>query len=174
MAEIKSTLNIIMEKTKDLTMTEAEREQLLREEWAGKIKGWVQNYQDNLINLETLRSELRKEGKERYFELQKILKKEILNRIEPDTDNCNLFKILENVLDIRREPLESAINRFQEEVALERTSKLESLKSQLSQMGISGSAVIPNLNNDTQWNRYYQERKNDFRKEVMCHRSFSN
>jgi hypothetical protein len=168
MAEIKSTLDIIMEKTKGMTMTEAERAQLRREEWAGKIKGWVQKYLDNLINLETLRSELKKEGKERYFELQKILKREILNRIEPDTDNSDLFKVLEDVLDIRRESPERAINRFQEEVALERASKLESLKSRLSQMGISGSAVIPNLNNNTQWNRYYQERKNDFRKEVMC------
>ena len=174
MAEIKSTLDIIMEKTKGMTMTEAERVQLRRKEWAGKIKGWVQKYLDNLINLETLRSELKKEGKERYFELQKILKNEILNRIEPDTDNSDLFKVLEDVLDIRREPFERAVNRFQEEVALERAGKLESLKFQLSQIGISGSAVIPNLNNDTQWNRCYQKKKSDFKKKIGCQQSFSN
>mgnify|MGYP001055605615 CR=1 FL=1 len=41
MAEIKSRLAIIMKKTKKLT--KAKKDQLHREDWAGKIKGWAQN-----------------------------------------------------------------------------------------------------------------------------------
>ena len=94
MAEIKSTLDIIMEKTKNLTMTEEEKEELHRTELAEKAKGWVQKYMDNLIKQEKLKSELKKEGKDKYSELQEILKNELLERLQPDGDNVRIFQLI--------------------------------------------------------------------------------
>lgn len=162
MGEIKSTMDIIMERTKGLTMTEAEKQELRHKELAGKIKGWVQKYLDDLVKLETLESELKKEP-----ELQEVLQKELQGRLEPDDDNAKMFQLIKGLLGIKKDPFVKIINKFQEEAARERSKRLEYMKKQLTKKRIFGSAVIPNLNHDTEWNAYYQKAKDDFKKEVM-------
>ena len=161
MGEIKSTLDIIMEKTKGLTMTEAEKEELRHKELAGKIKGWVQKYLDDLINLETLKSELKKES-----DIRKILKKELLERLELDGDNEKMFQLIKELLGIKKDPFVIIISNFQKEVARESSKRLDTMKKQLTKKRIFGSAVIPNLNHDTEWNAYYQRVNDDFKKEM--------
>jgi len=167
MAEIKSTLDIIMEKTKKLTMTEEEKEELRRTELAEKAKGWVQKYMDNLIKQEKLKSELNKEGKDKYSELQEILKNELLERLQPDGDNVKIFQLIKGILDIKKDPFVKIISEFQKEAARERSKRLEYMKKHLTKKSFFGSAVIPNLGHDTEWNAYYQKIKDDFKKEVM-------
>ena len=41
MAEIKSTMDLIMERTKNLTMTDEEKKKLQLDELRGKVRGWV-------------------------------------------------------------------------------------------------------------------------------------
>lgn len=161
MGEIKSTLDIIMEKTKGLTMTEAEKEELRHKELAGKIKGWVQKYLDDLINLETLKSELKKES-----DIRKILKKELLERLELDGDNEKMLQLIKELLGIKKDPFVIIISNFQKEVARESSKRLDTMKKQLTKKRIFGSAVIPNLNHDTEWNAYYQRVNDDFKKEM--------
>ena len=52
MGEIKSTLDIIMEKTKGLTMSEEERTSFKEKELTGKVKGLVQKYINGFLRLE--------------------------------------------------------------------------------------------------------------------------
>ena len=162
MGEIRSTLDIIMERTKGLTLTEEEQEDLRHKELAGKIKGWVQKYLDDLVNLETLKLELKKEA-----ELQEILKRELQGRLEPDGNNVKIFQLIKGLLGIKKDPFVKIINKFQEEATRERSKRLEYMKKQLTKGRIFGSAVIPNLGHDTEWNAYYQKIKDDFKKEVM-------
>ena len=51
MAEIKSTLDLVLERTKNLTLTEEEKKSLQRKELEGKIRGWGQKYLDGLMRL---------------------------------------------------------------------------------------------------------------------------
>ena len=162
MAEIKSTLDIIMEKTKNLTMTEKEKEELRRKEISGKIKGWVQKYLDDLVNLETLEAKLKKETG-----LQEILKRELQGRLEPDGDNAKIFQLIKGLLGIKKDLFVKIINKFQEDADSERSKRLEYMKKHLTKKSFFGSAVIPNLGHDTEWNAYYQKIKDDFKKEVM-------
>ena len=157
MAEIKSTLDIIMEKTKNLTMTEEEKEELHRTELAEKAKGWVQKYMANLIKQEKLKSELKKEGKDKYSELQEILKNELLERLEPDGDNVKIFQLIKGILDIKKDPFVKIINEFQKEVASEKSKSLENMKKLLMKRRVFGSAVIPNPALDESWGTHYQE-----------------
>ncbi|MBE9547062.1 MAG: hypothetical protein IMF10_06170 [Proteobacteria bacterium] len=161
MGEIKSTLDIIMERTKGLALTEEEKEEIRHKELAGKIKGWVQKYLDDLVNLETLKSELKKEPG-----LQEVLQKELQGRLEPDDDNAKIFQLIKELLGIKKDIFVKLINKFQEEAARERSKRLEYMKKQLTKRRIFGSAVIPNLGHDTEWNAYYQKIKDDFKKEV--------
>ena len=78
MAEIKSTLDIIMERTKNLTMTDEEKASFRRKEAEGKVKGWIQKYQDGAIGLDKLKSDFKKEQAE-YPEALHILKSQLLD-----------------------------------------------------------------------------------------------
>jgi hypothetical protein len=41
MGEIRSTLDIIMEKTRDLSLSPEEKRRLKGQEWLGRARGWV-------------------------------------------------------------------------------------------------------------------------------------
>jgi len=166
MAEIKSTLDIIMEKTKNLTMTEEEKEELRRTELAEKAKGWVQKYMDNLINQEKLKSELKKEGKDKYSELREILKKELLERLQPDDDNVKIFQLIKEILNIKKDPFVKIVNEFQKKVARERLKRLENMKKLLTKRRVFGSAVIPNVALDKSWGNHYKNLEGEYKKRL--------
>lgn len=167
MGEIKSTLDIIMERTKNLTMNEEEKEGLRRTELAERVKGWVQRYSDNRITEKTLKSELKEEGKDNYPMLQELLKVELVESLKLDDDNVKTFGLMKALLNIKDAPYVKIIKDFQTKAAIEKSKRLEAIKKVLTKKGVRGSAVIPNLDHDTEWNAYYQKVKNDFKKEVL-------
>jgi len=57
-AEIKSTLDLVLEKTRDLTLTEEEKRNLEREELDKKIQRIVNRYLDNSLPVTRLRREV--------------------------------------------------------------------------------------------------------------------
>ncbi|NQT55992.1 MAG: hypothetical protein HQ551_07155, partial [Desulfobacteraceae bacterium] len=74
MGEIRSTMDIIMEKTKGLTMTEKEKAEFQQRELTGKIKGLIQKFFDGSINLDRLKIEavaLREEQQEMFDQIIK-------------------------------------------------------------------------------------------------------
>ncbi|MCX5842099.1 MAG: hypothetical protein NTY16_11755, partial [Deltaproteobacteria bacterium] len=83
MAEIKSTLELIMERTKNLTMTEEEKENLQKKERAGKINGLVQKYLDRIISVKTLKSEIELEEKA-FPEFRQMTETALLDHLQPD------------------------------------------------------------------------------------------
>ena len=166
MAEIKSTLDIIMEKTKGLTMTDEEKRELKRKEMAGKFKGLVQKFLDNIIDLDKLEVEAASlgEGQEGLFRLVRI--KEATERIDPEGDNEPILKILESTTGMDTGPIREFLTDFEVKLNNERAAHEKRLLKTLEKNGISGSAVIPNLNADPIWRDYVSNLKQTFRKEV--------
>jgi hypothetical protein len=64
MGEIKSTLDLVMEKTKNLNLSNAEKEQQKNKEIKNRLRGLVQKFQDNILDTDNLRSEYQKLKKE--------------------------------------------------------------------------------------------------------------
>ena len=58
MGEIKSTLDLVMEKTRHLTLSQEEKEEQKHIEVDKRLKGLLQKYQDNLLKKEQLEKEL--------------------------------------------------------------------------------------------------------------------
>ena len=166
MGEIKSTLDIIMEKTKNLTMTEEEKKDLRRRELAEKVKGWVQKYIDNRINQKNLKSELKKEGQDNYSMLQELLKIELVESLQMDDDNVKIFELMKDILNIKKDPFVNIIKDFQKEAAFEKPKRLEAIKKVLTKRGVFGSAVIPNLTLDENWDAYYKELEAEYKKRL--------
>lgn len=165
MAEIKSTLDLIMERTKHLTMTDEEKKALHSQELKGKVKGWVQKCVDGNLDMTRLQAEIEKE-ETKEPELRSDLFYEVLGRIDPDKENEILFQILESVLHYDTAPLRKTIGRFQEELAEKVEEKTVRVKSNLAQRKISGSAVIPNLERDPQWKKDREQLKGFYIKRI--------
>ena len=166
MAEIKSTLDLIMERTKDLTLTDEEKKFIQRKEWEGKVKGWVQKFMDDLIDIHHLKSDLRTQSSE-YPEIRQLLKMELLENIQPDRDNGRIFQLFEEVLNFPSKSLKNMIKSFSKDVKIEAMKRMDSRREELRDKKIYGSSVIPNLHSDDRFLKFIEQRKTGFKQQVM-------
>ena len=165
MAEIKSTLELIMERTRNLTMTSEEKESLQRKEATGKIKGSVQKYLDGLIGLGTLKSEM-EESEKNFPDYRKIMESALRERLNPEGENRKVFEALEQTVGIDTSPLRDRIDRFRRKMETEKEKITDRLKGELADRHISGSAVIPNPARSEALQAGIRKMKEDFQKEI--------
>ena len=166
MGEIKSTLDLIMEKTKGLTMTEEEKKALKRREMEGNVKGVVQKFLDGIFNLEGVTHELgalHEKGKEL---VQEILQKELMTRIRPGEDNGKIIKVLEKETSLDVSLLNQMLSEFESNIERERKKQEKRQREALAEKGISGSALIPNLEARSEWVQYESELKQRLKREL--------
>jgi len=164
--EIKSTLEIILEKTKGLTMSEEERKALQKEQIEGKVKGLVQKFLDGYLPLEGLQKEIESFGAEKKPMVMKALKSECLDRMDPEVDNSPLFEILQEVAHVDPVPFFELQSEYQRRVQQEEGGREKSALERLNQRGISGSAVIPNIAADPDWQGVLREMKQAFKEKA--------
>jgi len=166
MAEIKSTLEIIMEKTKGLTMTDEEKREFKRKEMAGKVKGLFQKFLDNNIDLDRFKIEAAAVGEGHEDMFRRVSMQETIERLEPEGDNKPILEILEITTGIDTGPIRKILTDFECKLEKERAAHERGLRKRLKKKGISGSAVIPNLEADSKWHDHVSKQKEKFRKEV--------
>jgi len=166
MTEIKSTLDLIMEKTRDLLPSEEEKKALLGKEWAGKIRGLVQRVLDGKMTPEALRSELSSSPPPSGIHPYALLKRELLGKIDPDEDNGRILHLLETLCGEDTGKLKRGIAgylwRVEEKKAALSAVALEDLASR----GITGAAVSPNLEPHEAFRSFLESERETFRKRL--------
>lgn len=159
MGEIKSTMDIIMERTRNLTMTEEEKRALKEQEMAGKVKGLVQRYMDGMLGLEKLMVEAASSERKDRDMLHRLLRQEAVERMEPAKDNERLLKMLQELAEVNPEPMRQILADYEKRMARERKSHEDAVRERLKKRGIFGSAVVPNLEADREWQGVILEMK---------------
>jgi hypothetical protein len=158
--EIKSTLDLVMEKTKNLSLSDEERQEQKNKEIRSRIRGLLNRFQDEAISLERFNSEYQVIKKE-YSLMRtgnKHLIKEICDQIELAKDNQALFDLLAELKVSDFEMLSSVLLEFQAVSDTAARERRKILKEQLAKTHfISGSAVVPNLDNDDKWRKETEE-----------------
>ena len=119
MAEIKSTMDLIMERTKGLTLSPKEKEEIHREEWLKKAKGWIQKFLDGWVEMDKVKTELF--SQEAPAGWKKTLHPEIIGGLEPEGDNEKRFQLITGLLEIPREPFLKILKVFNQKVNEEKT-----------------------------------------------------
>ena len=74
MGEIKSTLDIVLEKTKHLKLSQDEKRAQKSKEFEKRLMGLLQKYLDQLLNLHQLQKELNRLKKSNFENQNKLLK----------------------------------------------------------------------------------------------------
>ena len=162
MGEIRSTLDIIMEKTKGLTMSAEEKEAFHKKETEGKVRGILQKYVDGVFTLDRVKIELDGLGPSKQVMAINLVKESCLGRIEPGRDNSRLLKPLRDLAGLDTEPIQRLLAKCDGELALKREQRAKELLKRLKKSGISGSAVIPHIDADEEWKNFILKTKQGF------------
>jgi hypothetical protein len=158
MAEIKSTLDLVMEKTRNLSLSSEERKEQKDKEIGNRIRGLLQKFIDETLGIENFKSEYQKLQKDHDLPGNVPLIKTICDRLDLGKDNQALFDLLSEIKVSDFEGLKSILQEFQaaSDTAAGERSKI--LKEQLAKTHfISGSAVVPNLEKDNDWRKEARE-----------------
>jgi len=166
MAEIKSTLDIIMEKAKRFSVTEEEKQGFKRQELEGKIKGLVQKTVDGILDSERFQFEVAALQAKGTDLADRILKDEVVARLEVEETSAALLKILQNAAGPAYPAIKRVLAEFEMKTAKQKDSRRKTLLESFKNKGISGSAVLPNLNADPEWVRARSELKREMQREI--------
>jgi hypothetical protein len=166
MTDIKSTLDIIMEKAKKFSVTEEEKQGFRRQELEGKIKGLVQKALDGILDSERFQYEVAAlQAKERDL-VDQILKEEVVGRIEVEVNSEVLLRILENAAGSEKTAVKNTVAHFGMKTAKQKDSRRKALLESFKKKGISGSAVVPNVDADPEWARIRAEMRRQMQGEI--------
>jgi len=163
MAEIKSTLDLVMEKTKNLSLSDEERQGQKNEEIESRIRGLLQKFNDQAFSIDKLGSEYQKLQKDYDLSENAPLIKEICRQIELGKDNHVLFELLAwfKVMDI--EGITSVLYEFDDVIKAAARERSKVLSDKLAEGHfISGPAVVPNLEADSAWREQAGEIRTKF------------
>lgn len=167
MAKIKSTLDLVMERTKNLAMSREDREALQRKEGEDKARGWVQMLLDQKLTIDELMKDFTVESS-RYGALADILHVELTRHIDPDADNSIILKALTEVIGLEVKPFTDFINDYHARYELYRQEHQGRLLSELKARGISGTALVPNIDHDEVWQGFVKGLKDRFRQKIQA------
>jgi len=150
--EIKSTLDIVLEKTKHLSLGEEEKREQAREEAVKKLKGILQKYQDAKLDLPRAMQDLDRLKSTHAVLDDQTLCGPLLQRIQLGHDNERCLALVQACYPLDTARLQSVLKDYDNALQSAAGERSENIKKNLQQVHfISGSAVIPNLNADRQW-----------------------
>ncbi|MBN1849616.1 MAG: hypothetical protein JW932_13640 [Deltaproteobacteria bacterium] len=167
MAEIKSTLDLIMEKTKGMTMTDEEKRAFKEKETTEKVKGLIQRYLDGFMDLERLRMEITAfEDNQREFVRHTIIE-DLISMIGLGKDNRLLWEVLEKICSIRTVSLKEELDRVEQELSRKRSIYEKEMMNDFNSRGISGSAVMPNIDSYPVWLAFQSGKETEFKERTL-------
>ncbi len=152
MGEIKSTLDLVMEKTKNLSLSFEERQAQKNQEIQSRIRGLLQKFKDQALNVDNLKAEYQKLQKDYDLSGNAPLIREICGQIELGVDNRTCLELLARLKVADSERVASVLHEFDEAIDAAAQEQSKILLDRLAKAHfISGSAVVPNLEADKAW-----------------------
>lgn len=149
MGEIKSTLDLVMERTRHLSLSAEEKEEQRREDFEKRLQGLLQQYADEAVSTEELRDRMAALEKETGIADHKLSVQGTIRRIDPDRDNDRWMALLDQLAPGIDAALQDILAAYKADQASLLKAGAEQFGERLARdHGISGSAVVPNPHKD--------------------------
>jgi hypothetical protein len=157
MGEIKSTLELAMERTKKFALSDKEKEEMKQKEVLQKASSLFHRYRDGHLSLNEVRKEVEKmEGKKATMVKQSLLSQWI-DALSLNDDDEKTLKGIESLkqqgIDEIKEKFHHLLSQYQGEKEKAKEKMRGQLAEALKREGISGSAVEPNLEKSDLWTK---------------------
>jgi hypothetical protein len=155
MGAIKSTWDIILEKTRGMEITSGDRERIKRQGLASKIHAIFHGYMDARGNQEYLQGELKGLRVEEREVIERELFLKLVDAVDLSKDNDKVITGIEAVKGRAVAKTLEKLRLLASEFKASRDEKArqieEVFRRRLAAMGISGSAVQPGLEGKEEW-----------------------
>lgn len=152
MAEVKSTLELVMERTRHLTLTEDEKREQAVAEFKGSLGGLLQKVQDGIIGPERFKADLRTLEEGSRLSGSAMLIEELSPRLDLDGDNAWALNLIHGVFGVKTDELTAIFREYRKARDRLRETLSRQIQSLLAERhGISGSAVVPNCDAAPDW-----------------------
>jgi len=155
MGEIKSTLDLVMEKTRHLSMTPKEKAVQQSAAVKKKLHGLLVKYRDGTIKKDRFRQDLETlRANDALFD-DGMLRKAILSRVGLNPDDSQIWlDLLKTAAGVDPAPLAAVILGYQAAIEEETAKWFQKIRATLQDTyHVTGSAVVPYLEADSGWNR---------------------
>ena len=148
MAEIKSTLDLIMEKTKHLSMNDKEKQAFEQEQLSRQVQAPVMRYLKEERDADFLAYELSILPPEKREEGTRLCLDFFLDGLRPFKDNTRILAGVEKIMgEKERQRWEQAlaplVEAYREERVKARTEAASRSQEALAAVGLQGSALLP-------------------------------
>lgn len=167
MAEIKSTLDLVMEKTRHLKLSAEEKEEQTLNDYKNKLKGLLQHYQDEILDIDRFKEEYQKLARRFDVNDVKILQIEILDKLNLDDPNGHLTDLLKGLGDTDARSVVRVMRDCREAIQAAAKLRTGQMRDALKELrNISGDAVTPNLDADEKWRLEVRSIREKFEKRL--------
>ncbi|MFC1828114.1 hypothetical protein ACFL0O_00710 [Thermodesulfobacteriota bacterium] len=158
MGEIKSTLDIVMEKTRHLTLSQEERAEQKQGEIRNRLRGLIQKYNDRKLKKGDLAEKLDLLKETHGLNTKDMLTRMLLEGLALGRSNESDMGLLNGICGIDVLEIETLFLDFNNQITSAFQKHSKKIKKNLAKMHrISGSAVVPNLERDNEWLTTVQE-----------------
>lgn len=149
MGEIKSTLDLVMERTRHLSLTAHERAQQQQDEFDKRLQGLLQQYEDESLTADELEGRISDLQVELKIDDASLIVAGVIKRIDPDQENQVRLSFLSTIAPDLAAPIAETLTDHLERQAATLAASETRLQAQLAGVhGIRGSAVIANPEKD--------------------------
>jgi DNA-directed RNA polymerase alpha subunit len=148
MAEIKSALELAMERSKRFAISDQERDEIKRREIEQKATGLFHRYIEGHLSLHEILKEIERADEKTRTVIKEILLSQWIDALSLQEEDERLLKGIESLkgrsLDEIREKLHRLSQDLSEKKEDARQKAREEMTGELRRMGIYGGAVEPN------------------------------
>lgn len=149
MGEIKSAIELAMERTSHLSLSKEEKAKQKKEDFEKMIHGALQHYSDGLFSIDGLLDRIKEIQSELKIKDDKLVRKSVFDQIDPDRDNDRWLDLLAVFDPSLRDSVQKILSDYNDEQSKLLNYAENQVLEQLAQKGLSGSAVLPNPEKDT-------------------------
>ncbi|MCJ8502242.1 hypothetical protein [Desulfatitalea alkaliphila] len=174
MAEIKSTLDLVMERTRDLSLSEEEKAAQQKEAFEKRLQGLLQQYADQALNPKSFQQERDALESEYRIHDPGSIVQAVGERIDPSGDNRRWLDLLAALVPQVVSDLETLLTEHRNQGhAIEVEAMARSARMLSQQHAISGAAVLSNTEKDQQFRDQRDRLENRTRTRIkeMLHRA---
>lgn len=169
MAEIKSAVELAMEKTKGLRLSQEEMEHLQEEEMQTKAHGLANRFLEVDFHFREVEKELARFSSNQRKELEGLMIQYLGEALQLDKDNELIFQGIETLREGKKrvvQKIRDLTKIFQVQREKEYREVEKELLVKLEHQGISGSAVQPRVEGSVEWEEALSQFKPAFEEQL--------
>lgn len=170
MGEIKSTLELAMERTRKLAISEEERREIKRQELLKKTTGLCHRYMEGGIPLQEVLKEIERMADEERRQVEEVLLAQWIEALSLKSDHERLLEAIESLKGKKasgvREAFRLLVSEYEGERRKAQEDMAEQIMEELRACGISGTAVIPRVEGHPGWEERCQRLEALFQKRL--------